>query len=119
MVGEVPELLPGAAASTGPRPRGRGWLFSDHISAPTQLLQRGRDHVVADGGKRWDSRGTSTGFNGAATTWSRMGSRDRRSVDHPRASTGPRPRGRGWVPNVAAIGASVQLQRGRDHVVAD
>src|SRR4051812_47444414 len=108
-----------ATASTGPRPRGRGWWQALGFEGHFDWLQRGRDHVVADGIPRPAFRRSSPGFNGAATTWSRMGaerSRDRRQRP---ASTGPRPRGRGWFPTPDAFRAMYELQRGRDHVVAD
>ena len=86
----------GYHASTGPRPRGRGrtpdGLESgamprlqrgrDHVVAEgagtdggtsaLDVLQRGRDHVVAEGaGAPFKRRNREVGFNGAATTWSR------------------------------------------------
>src|SRR4051794_23927163 len=36
-------------ASTGPRPRGRGWAAQVAAHMEERMLQRGRDHVVADG----------------------------------------------------------------------
>src|SRR4051812_29048321 len=59
-------------ASTGPRPRGRGWLKAAAGVTAKYALQRGRDHVVADGAPSAASASPSSRFNGAATTWSRM-----------------------------------------------
>mgnify|MGYP000055980987 CR=1 FL=1 len=119
-VGRSPRPRHVRRASTGPRPRGRGRPGASATAADQSALQRGRDHVVAEGG------GTSTcssvyallqrgrdhvvaegvrgegapahphRFNGAATTWSR------KVVEQRRAS-----------------GLRIRLQRGRDHVVAE
>ncbi len=155
--------------STGPRPRGRGWPHLPRTSGVADRPSTG----PRPRGRGWESScrraRRSSGFNGASTTWSRMGliqillevpptllqrgldhvvedgrhAGDRRAADL-RASTGPRPRGRGWgnpearnKPNVKRFnGASttwsrmvlksdasrfrvVVLQRGLDHVVED
>src|SRR4051812_46610342 len=83
-------------ASTGPRPRGRGWTKTTRKRRKLKTLQRGRDHVVADGVQL-----------------------PCRAGDGFQASTGPRPRGRGWMAMETKAPPHGMLQRGRDHVVAD
>ena len=107
------------AASTGPRPRGRGWMCS--ITAATLIvLQRGRARAGADGNAEQVARTASSRFNGAAPARARMGltsnltecatwlqrgraragadgDRTERTATASHASTGPRPRGRGWA----------------------
>src|SRR2546427_578981 len=105
----------------GPRPRGRGSkaIMASHTS--TQELQWGPDHVVGDRRVVGDVAAlVRGGFNGAPTTWSGIGRVPRGQWlpklqlqwgpdpvvgdrfragcaldERPRASMGPRPRGRG------------------------
>src|SRR6266704_2537856 len=61
-------------------------------------LQRGLDHVVEDGcAIRCATPTPYSGFNGASTTWSRMDEARAGAKAEIGASTGPRPRGRGWL----------------------
>src|SRR6266700_1403685 len=85
-----------------------------------KVLQRGLDHVVEDG-------------SSASRAHPRSGRRLQRGLDHVvedgscsseipldfRASTGPRPRGRGWEVSAIHGGVVMKLQRGLDHVVED
>src|SRR4051812_24855199 len=63
-----------------------------------EALQRGRDHVVADGSRRLDAQaGIPQASTGPRPPWSRMDAPRIRAGAPRRASTGPRPRGRGWM----------------------
>ena len=85
-----------SAASTGPRPRGRGRAEPEATAVGARTLQRGRDHVVAEGSWRPPT--------------ARQRGRLQRGRDHVVAE-GPIVHVR--EPPQAA------LQRGRDHVVAE
>ena len=90
------------AASTGPRPRGRGMQASPARGEERgELLQRGRARAGAEcGASLQEDEAEILGFNGAAPARARNGrccqTWLRSTVV---ASTGPRPRGRGMVPN--------------------
>src|SRR6267143_1957169 len=75
------------------------------------------------GGSRAHSRRRRrrrTSFNGASTTWSRMVLRPLDGSHVVIASTGPRPRGRGWQLYYQLVSRNViELQRGLDHMVED
>src|SRR5581483_3425867 len=89
---------------------------------PTDPLQWGRDHLVAE-----TSRVSSgCGRDGAASMGPRPSGRGNRAwvgqlqVHHVGASMGPRPSGRGNYALAAGISqASATLQWGRDHLVAE
>ena len=107
-------------ASTGPRPRGRGRSRRPPRSATSSALQRGRDHVVAEGCASAVTPNRASSFNGAATTWSRKAS----VRQQPGEQVPELQRGRD---HVVAEGRArrerasrrSKLQRGRDHVVAE
>src|SRR6266849_1201584 len=87
----------GNAASTGPRPRGRGSLGCTVANAPPH-----------------------TCFNGAPTTWSGIVGASEKAGSGTSASTGPRPRGRGsasarrWRPvPPASVASTGPRPRGR------
>jgi len=86
---------PRAPASTEPRPRGRGSSTGSIDTLPSASLQRSPDLAVGDRVAATPAQSPISGFNGAPT--SRSGIEPDRAV-HPgerRASTEPRPRGRG------------------------
>src|SRR6266850_154608 len=88
--------MPVPVASTGPRPRGRGWKCLPLAPGSETWLQRSLDHLVEDGRRASRSRSPGSGFNGASTTWSRM------------------------APTVLYVNSQeLNLQRGVDHVVED
>ena len=104
-------------ASTGPRPGGRGGSRARLYSRPSRpRLQLGR---APEGAEGWPARSpraaARTRFNWAAPGRARRGElvpRLERGRD--RASTGPRPGGRGGVPTTArCAGLSTALQLGR------
>jgi len=110
-------------ASTGPRPRGRGWVVAMiPVSALLTRLQRGRARAGADGPASPTPRSSlPPRFNGAAPARARMGNGfiSCGACVH-LASTGPRPRGRGWEPVCRQRHRRVVvLQRGRARAGAD
>jgi len=85
------------SASTGPRPRGRGWGMGSPLRSVFPVLQRGRARAGADGVPELQAiRSYPAGFNGAAPARARMADHAMAPPDGVLASTGPRPRGRGW-----------------------
>ena len=108
-------------ASTGPRPRGRG-NYPILNSSPRfpLLLQRGRARAGAEIGSVLAGSGSTIGFNGAAPARARKCKIISVEYLEQKASTGPRPRGRGnWKLCVEAAVVSGALQRGRARAGAE
>ncbi len=96
IAGGRPRAFHGLAASTGPRPRGRGSMVRG---------ARWSGAGVASTGPRPRGRGSEATEAKVAALFS--------------ASTGPRPRGRGSAEYQSDVWSGAKLQRGPDHVVGD
>ena len=89
---------PGPSASTGPRPRGRGWAA---CRSRCSFWLTGFNGATA--ARPWMApcppapAAPPPSFNWATAARPRMGVRRRHSGPDRRASIGPRPRGRGWA----------------------
>ncbi len=109
------------AASTEPRPRGRGMPTPGGKVAMDIELQRSPDLAVGECRPgRGRGRDHGYGFNGAPT--SRSGNDDGPGECHSavgRASTEPRPRGRGMRSTLRASGRGAALQRSPDLAVGE
>ena len=112
------------AASTGPRPRGRGMLLNMPIVQPANCIAstgprpRGRGMRRAE---RLSVQDCCEGFNGAAPARARNACRSHfGATSNQLASTGPRPRGRGMRANPSLeLRLPIMLQRGRARAGAE
>ncbi len=143
MAKTMTERVAAQNASMGPRRYRRGWSISMGPVIRQDLLQWGRDVIVADGRRnrsRTSARRASMGPRRYRRGWGRSSSQigapasllqwgrdvivaDGRAVSHfarsREASMGPRRYRRGWAPRRSLRPMITALQWGRDVIVAD
>src|SRR5205807_6630215 len=109
-----------AAASRGPRPRGRGIVPKTHWPNTFELLQLGRARAGAESS---EDCSVSTKGQGLQRGRARAGAESNVTPGNecqlPCASTGPRPRGRGILEQQDIPPLGEALQRGRARAGAE